>query len=249
MKKQAIYLILIIFAVIVVGYLSTTTLPGIGQKACTMEAKVCPDGSTVGRSGPNCEFAACPPAPMMDEATAVKKYLTDNIATVAPNKPVLGGSWYVVNMTVSEDTNIGTVVYEDGHIQSTAQFTYSFNPATNAVTIDKIQVNEVPPKPEEKASAKINQTILVNGIYITPLKVLEDSRCAVDVQCIWAGRVTVNTKLENRATHEVKEIVFTAGPLNTAFSNKNITLVTVQPEKNSKTSITPAQYVFTYSVK
>jgi hypothetical protein len=30
--------------------------------ACTMEAKMCPDGSSVGRSGPNCEFAACPTA-------------------------------------------------------------------------------------------------------------------------------------------------------------------------------------------
>lgn len=28
--------------------------------ACTEEAKVCPDGSAVGREGPNCEFAACP---------------------------------------------------------------------------------------------------------------------------------------------------------------------------------------------
>jgi hypothetical protein len=28
--------------------------------ACTMEAKLCPDGSAVGRSGPNCEFAPCP---------------------------------------------------------------------------------------------------------------------------------------------------------------------------------------------
>lgn len=28
--------------------------------ACTMEAKVCPDGSTVGRVPPKCEFAACP---------------------------------------------------------------------------------------------------------------------------------------------------------------------------------------------
>ena len=28
--------------------------------ACTMEAKLCPDGSAVGRSGPNCEFEACP---------------------------------------------------------------------------------------------------------------------------------------------------------------------------------------------
>jgi hypothetical protein len=27
--------------------------------ACTMEAKQCPDGSYVGRQGPNCEFAPC----------------------------------------------------------------------------------------------------------------------------------------------------------------------------------------------
>lgn len=31
-----------------------------GQVACTQEAKVCPDGSAVGRTGPNCEFAECP---------------------------------------------------------------------------------------------------------------------------------------------------------------------------------------------
>ncbi|MCX6713887.1 MAG: hypothetical protein NTV48_02165, partial [Candidatus Vogelbacteria bacterium] len=28
--------------------------------ACTMEAKLCPNGSAVGRSGPKCEFAPCP---------------------------------------------------------------------------------------------------------------------------------------------------------------------------------------------
>lgn len=27
---------------------------------CTMDAKLCPDGSYVGRTGPNCEFTACP---------------------------------------------------------------------------------------------------------------------------------------------------------------------------------------------
>ncbi len=30
------------------------------QQACTQEAKLCPDGSSVGRTGPNCEFAPCP---------------------------------------------------------------------------------------------------------------------------------------------------------------------------------------------
>ncbi len=27
---------------------------------CTQDAKICPDGSAVGREGPDCEFAACP---------------------------------------------------------------------------------------------------------------------------------------------------------------------------------------------
>ncbi|MEK7066372.1 MAG: TspO/MBR family protein, partial [Patescibacteria group bacterium] len=27
---------------------------------CTLEAKICPDGSAVGRTGPNCEFSPCP---------------------------------------------------------------------------------------------------------------------------------------------------------------------------------------------
>jgi len=31
-----------------------------GSIACTMEAKICPDGSAVRRTGPNCEFADCP---------------------------------------------------------------------------------------------------------------------------------------------------------------------------------------------
>ncbi len=30
------------------------------SKACTLDAKLCPDGSYVGRTGPNCEFAPCP---------------------------------------------------------------------------------------------------------------------------------------------------------------------------------------------
>lgn len=31
-----------------------------GAIACTMEAKICPDGSAVSRGGPNCDFAQCP---------------------------------------------------------------------------------------------------------------------------------------------------------------------------------------------
>ncbi len=34
--------------------------PNPTDYACTQEAKLCPDGSYVGRTGPKCEFAPCP---------------------------------------------------------------------------------------------------------------------------------------------------------------------------------------------
>lgn len=39
---------------------SPSATPSTKPVACTMEAKICPDGSSVGRTGPNCEFAPCP---------------------------------------------------------------------------------------------------------------------------------------------------------------------------------------------
>jgi hypothetical protein len=43
-----------------VGVPPIESLPPEEGIACTMDAKICPDGSGVGRSGPNCEFAPCP---------------------------------------------------------------------------------------------------------------------------------------------------------------------------------------------
>ena len=55
-------LIIIFAAVLFVGgflYLIKSE-EGLKQRACTMEAKICPDGTAVVRSGPKCEFAKCP---------------------------------------------------------------------------------------------------------------------------------------------------------------------------------------------
>lgn len=37
-----------------------STMKGSEPVACTEDAMRCPDGSYVGRTGPNCEFAPCP---------------------------------------------------------------------------------------------------------------------------------------------------------------------------------------------
>ena len=62
------------------------TNKNVGQQACTVEAKICPDGSSVGRTGPNCEFAECPtfiPTPIETPIESASPSATP-LATVTP---------------------------------------------------------------------------------------------------------------------------------------------------------------------
>lgn len=45
--------------------------------ACTMEAKLCPDGSAVGRGGPSCAFSPCPPPNVEDESLGISFVLPE----------------------------------------------------------------------------------------------------------------------------------------------------------------------------
>lgn len=61
--KQLALLLVLILVLGLGGFLYRYTMEQPNQNggptACTMEARICPDGSAVGRSGPDCAFAAC----------------------------------------------------------------------------------------------------------------------------------------------------------------------------------------------
>lgn len=166
MKKLYVVLILVVVGVGALLVFNTKLFKvengGTNPIACTEEAKICPDGSAVGRTGPNCEFAECPAMP------------------------------------------------------------------------------------QEKTVAFLNERIFNGGIFITPLEVVSDSRCPIDVNCVWAGEIIVKVKLEkgiiNREEVDLKE----GG--SAMFEGSNISLVSVFPAKNSKVETPIKNYQFTFKV-
>jgi len=58
----SVSILIVIAAICAIIIHSVRSSPGkdLSPVACTMDAKMCPDGSAVGRTGPKCEFAACP---------------------------------------------------------------------------------------------------------------------------------------------------------------------------------------------
>lgn len=145
--------------------------------ACTQEAKLCPDGSSVYRFGAQCQFAECPPAPQpkVEDEVVVKK------------EEVLG-----------------------------SKFT------------------------------TINKKVVIAGMSVTPLEVVEDSRCPSGVNCIWKGTVRVKVKLESPGnTTRTSELSFGNSVV---FGDKKITLITVNPPAISNLIINKGDYVFEFSV-
>ncbi len=136
---------------------------------CTADAMQCPDGSYVGRTGPECKFV-CP-------------------------------------QTSSSTTPVPTS-------------------ATVATTIGK--------------------SVHALNVDILPLEVTQDSRCPVDVECIWAGTVEVKGTLHSGLG--TSNVVFKLGTSITTEA-ESVTLVSVQPVPHQGITIAPAEYKFIFEVK
>ena len=62
MQKTILISIVCVVVVLTGIYIFSNSPAEAPTIACTLEAKICPDGSAVGRTGPNCEFTPCPVA-------------------------------------------------------------------------------------------------------------------------------------------------------------------------------------------
>lgn len=75
--------------------------------------------------------------------------------------------------------------------------------------------------------AALGQTVTVGGPRITPLAVLEDSRCPMNARCVWAGQVRLRIRIDSGRGGEVE--VTSGKPVTVA--DGALELVEVQPDK------------------
>jgi hypothetical protein len=78
------------------------------------------------------------------------------------------------------------------------------------------------------ARAGLNERVYVDGPYVTPLAVLEDSRCPMNARCVWAGRTRLTVKIDLGSRSETREIA-TDAPIQVA--DGELSLVEVLPDR------------------
>lgn len=89
--------------------------------------------------------------------------------------------------------------------------------------------------------ARLGQTVNVGGPRVTPLRVLEDSRCPADVQCVWAGQVRLSVRIETGAGPETRELTSSKPE---PVADGSLTLSAVEPVTRSDATIAPDSYRF-----
>lgn len=92
---------------------------------------------------------------------------------------------------------------------------------------------------------KLGETLSAFGVSITPEKVLEDSRCPIDVTCIWAGTVRVEVTLVS-GLGTAKRTFSLGGHMTT--ESEIITLESVDPAPRSTDAPGSRTYVFHFSI-
>ncbi|MBA3341996.1 MAG: hypothetical protein H0T48_09190 [Gemmatimonadaceae bacterium] len=94
-------------------------------------------------------------------------------------------------------------------------------------------------------SARIGGT----GIILRFRGIEEDSRCPIDVQCVWAGNAAASMTLSASGIPSRDErINTTVDPRSTLFHGHEVRLVGLKPAPRSGIAIRPAAYVGTFEV-
>lgn len=111
----------------------------------------------------------------------------------------------------------------------------------NSVPEDTPTAPIIPDSVDETAPAMLGVASVYGKLTVTPIKVLQDSRCPIDVTCIQAGTVVLEAMVDNGLNSVLETFTLGTSLLTT---EGHITLQRVEPSALSTEVLAGAEYRF-----
>ncbi len=203
-------IILIIVGVLIVGggYYAIKKFQKPVVQVCTQEAKLCPDGSYVGRTGPNCEFAACPE--VKDETANWKTYRNEEYGfEVKYPKEYDQNIRCKLGMTYFEERLVGISLAEG--------YNFGISPKTGDDLSEK--VNNFIKENIEKQDGKVVSKESINFGNYKGIKVAYHDKWGMYVEDIF---VIKGNWLFTMNLYDDPQIHFCADLINQGFTSKDV---------------------------
>jgi hypothetical protein len=99
------------------------------------------------------------------------------------------------------------------------------------------------PTASAEPTAALGQVAYINGLKVRPLQVVEDSRCPISVQCVWAGRILVRSEITGGSWRQTRDLELGKPQ---QIADGALTLIAVSPAKIAGAATDPRTYRFTF---
>jgi hypothetical protein len=97
----------------------------------------------------------------------------------------------------------------------------------------------------ELGEIELGNSQFINGVRIRLNKIVSDSRCPVDVQCIQAGALTVSITLQSDTDKETRDI---SSDEAIQFDSHTISIENIEPANMAGVTLEPESYLITFRV-
>lgn len=220
MKKNVIIVsIFIVLFAVAAALLALQKKDSGNLTVCTLEALVCPDGSAVGRSGPECSFNPCPDTPSF---AGIFQNVGERYQLVIETPDEIQGDvTYALPLELRTTNVIAGLLGKQVRIRGTFI-------EGNTYTVESLE--EIPQEyGAPTAVVGAGESALIGYVKVTLNEIVEDSRCPVDATCIQEGRVVANVTLESDTDQVTTNISTDDSPL--AFDAFHVSIVDIVPAR------------------
>jgi hypothetical protein len=160
--KKSLIVLLVILVLLVIAFLRFSS---------PEDTWLCENGEWIKHGNPSQAQPATSCVGLNDKQSdsdkiIVEQYIRDNVKTIVPEKPVLGGSWYITSVNINPSAKTGTMTYEDGHIQGNKSFSYIRN--NNEVKINLMDsiLSEAEVRVKEPVACTMDAKQCPDGSYV-----------------------------------------------------------------------------------
>lgn len=94
---------------------------------------------------------------------------------------------------------------------------------------------------ENTSRVRLNQVASLGLVRVTPLQVIEDSRCPKDVQCVWAGQLRLRASVATPSGEHSRTLILGQPQ---AIGGGALLLRNVTPRPAAGAAIDPRDYSF-----
>ncbi len=92
-------------------------------------------------------------------------------------------------------------------------------------------------------TAGLGEVAHTNGLKVRPLTIVEDSRCPINVVCVWAGRLVVRTEVTGGSWRQTRDLEIGKPQ---QIADGALTLTAAEPSKVAGAETDPRAYRFTF---